>query len=188
MKNRWHLLWNPFSRIAGWHAFAAGIVIVVVTAIVAAYGNLALDGALDAHLGEELTIKDSLLLSLISMGSLILVMLFAGIALRKAYRAQDIVGTFTLARFPMFLLALLALFTTAPELSEMINNPMSIFSYPAFLLFLLLSIPLVVWMVALYYHAFKVSVGAKGPKMVWTFIVALLVAEILSKILIFELL
>ncbi len=188
MKNRWNLLWNPFSRIAGWQAFGLGIVIAILAAVLGAYGNLAFDGAIDAHFSDELSPAKSLLLLLIDLVSLWIFLLLGAWFLKRPFRVQDILGTTTLARFPMLLLAAVAVFSTTPELDELLANPLVILQYPSFLLFIIVSVPLMVWMIALLYHAFRVSVGGKGPKMVWTFILALLLAEIASKILIYALL
>lgn len=40
--SNWNLLWNPFTRIAGWQAFWVGIVIVIISTILAHYGGLLL--------------------------------------------------------------------------------------------------------------------------------------------------
>ena len=53
--NNWNLLWNPFIRVAGWQAFGVGIIIVLISAVLASYGNLAFDGAIDAHFGDNIT-------------------------------------------------------------------------------------------------------------------------------------
>ena len=42
----WSLLWNPFIRIAGWQAFGMGIVIVIISAVLASFGNLLFNGAI----------------------------------------------------------------------------------------------------------------------------------------------
>jgi hypothetical protein len=49
----------------------------------------------------------------------------------------------------------------------------------------LLMIPLIVWTVALMYNAYSISANLRGPKAIWTFIASFLIAEILSKVILY---
>jgi len=42
----YNLALNPFTRIAGWQAFALGSIILFVTVIVGTYANVYFDGAI----------------------------------------------------------------------------------------------------------------------------------------------
>lgn len=184
MKNKIHLLWNPFTRIAGWQAFAAGLAVFVIAAVVAAYGNLAFDGAVDAHFGEGITVQKSFVMSAISLLSVVIFMYAGGLLLTRSFRFQDILGTMTLARFPFLILAVTSLFSKFPDAEEIIGNPMLLLSYPSFIVFTIIAIPVMVWVIALHYNAFRISVGVKGAKLTVVFIAALLLGEVLSKVLI----
>jgi uncharacterized protein (DUF697 family) len=46
----------------------------------------------------------------------------------------------------------------------------------------LLMLPLLVWMIVLMYKAYSVSCNVRGPKAILSFIAALILAEILSKL------
>lgn len=184
MKNKWNLLWNPFIRIAGWQAFIAGLVIAIITGIIATYGNLFFDGVLDAHFGENIIIAKSFLLLAIDLASVILVMYVVGLILTKNFRFIDIVGTMTLSRAPLIVLAIFSLFVSHPDTSEILQNPMTVLSYPLFIIFGLISLPIIIWYIALMYNGLKTSVGVKGSKMIVGFIIGILVAEIVSKLLI----
>lgn len=104
--------------------------------------------------------------------------------LTKNFRIVDILGTMTLARTPFFVVGCSFLFVKQPEYGEIIKNPTIILTYPMFLVFALLSIPVLVWVIALMFNAFKVSTGTNGGKMIAVFVFALLIAEIISKLLI----
>lgn len=43
-KEFWHLLINPFRRIAGWQAFGVGVLFVVVMGLVGTWADVAFDG------------------------------------------------------------------------------------------------------------------------------------------------
>jgi hypothetical protein len=185
MKNKWNIIWNPFTRIAGWQAFFLGTALVFLSAIIGKFANLNFDGAVDAHFYEgQLTLSHVLCVSLIDVLSVFVVMTIGAFILTKNFRIIDILGTITLARAPFILLAIFGLFVTQPNLKEIIENPMIILSYKMFMIFGLFSLPVLVWYIALLYNAFKVSTGATGGKMIAIFISALLIAEIISKVLI----
>lgn len=184
MNNRWNLLWNPFSRIAGWQALGAGLVFVVASAVIAAYGNLKFDGVLDAHFGEHVSIGQTLLYSAINLFSVILTMSLAGLTVARGFRFIDVLGTMTLARMPHLLLAILSLFVSAPASSAILQDPMVVLDYKGFLLFLLFAVLIMIWYILLMFNAFRVSTGTKGGKLYIAFIVALLTAEVVSKVLI----
>lgn len=187
MKNRnfWQLVRNPFTRVAGWQAFLLGILIVLLSAAFGKYANLLFDGAIDAHYyNKDLTLVHALCVSVVDVVSIFVVMTIGAFILTKKFRVIDILGTMTLARAPFLLLAILALFVHQPEYSQIMTNPMVIFTYPMFLVFTLFSLPVLVWVIALTYNAFKVSTGMSGGKLIATFIGSLIVAEIISKVLI----
>jgi hypothetical protein len=183
--NNWNLLWNPFIRVAGWQAFGVGIIIVLVSAVLASYGNLAFDGAIDAHFGDNITIAQSLLVTGISLLSVVLSMYVIGLIISKNFRFVDILGTMTLARAPFLILAVLSLFAISPDVEQVLQNPMIVLDYPSFLVLGVISVPIIVWYIALMYNALKVSTGTKGTKLTIGFIGGILVAEVISKLLIY---
>ncbi|VBB46755.1 conserved membrane hypothetical protein [uncultured Paludibacter sp.] len=185
MKNKWNLLWNPFTRIAGWQAFIIGLVVVIATGVIGTYGNLVFNGAIDAHFSDmDISFCKSFLMLGIDLISVVLVMYIVGLTIAKGFRFVDILGTMTLSRAPLLLLAIMALFTHQPALSEVMKNPLIIFSYLSFIVFLILSLPVMVWFIALMYNALKISTGIKGSKLILGFILGIIMSEIISKILI----
>ncbi|MDI9605738.1 MAG: hypothetical protein QM305_10550 [Bacteroidota bacterium] len=180
--NNWNLIWNPFTRVAGWQAFWVGMVIVVASAVLASYGNLLFDGAIDAHFGNDVGIVQSLAVTGISLLSVVVAMYLAALIISKSIRFIDILGTMTLARAPFLLLAIISPFVSYPTVDQLLQDPVVLFKYPWSLLFILISLPVIVWFIALMYNGFKVSTGAKGTKLVIAFIVALLSAEVVSKV------
>lgn len=184
MKSKWSFLWNPFVRIAGWQALALGVATVGITGIVAKYAGLAFDGAIDTHLGGELSFAYTFTLSGIDLVSVFVVMSLTAVVIARNFRLIDIIGTMTLARAPFLLVALLGLFVSPPDVSELIANPLSIIQNYSIIVLGLFSIMITIWAVALMYNAFKVSTGVKGTKLVVGFIIGLILAEVISKILI----
>ncbi len=183
--NNWSLLWNPFTRVAGWQAFGIGIIIVLISALLASYGNLAFDGAIDAHFGETVTVTQSLKFTAIALFSLVLSMYVFGLLISKNFRFVDILGTMTLARAPYLILAVLSPLATFPSTEQMLKNPMIILNYPSVLVIGLIAVPIVIWSITLMYNGLRVSTGAKGSKLTLGFIGGIIVAEIISKLFIY---
>lgn len=182
---RWNLIFKPFTRIAGWQAFILGLVFVALSGVIGTYAQVLFDGVLDAHITDQAVgFKTSFVLLGIDIVCITVVMYLAGMIISKQTRMIDILGTMTLARAPMLLLAIAGLFVTPISGAEIMQNPMVIFGDPLFILFTLLAILLVVWFVALMYNAFKVSTGEKGGRLIAAFIIGLILAESLSKILV----
>ena len=181
----WSLLWNPFIRIAGWQAFGMGIVIVIISAVLASFGNLLFDGAIDAHFVSNVSIWSSFIVTGISLLSVVLSMYVIGLIISKNFRFVDILGTMTLARAPFLILAVLSLFVTSPDVEQVLQNPMIVLDYPSFLVLGVISVPIIVWYIALMYNGLKVSTGTKGTKLTIGFIGGILVAEVISKLLIY---
>lgn len=190
-KEVFKFLFNPFTRIAGWEAFGIGMIIALITGTIAAWGGVYFDGVLDAHVSEEpYSLWESYLILAIDLVSLVLVMWIAGLIFSKRFRFIDILGTMTLARAPYLFIALLGLLMPESDISFLLENPMALVEDPSLwtnlipvMAFGLLMIPFTVWSVALMYKAFKTSCVIKQSRIVAIFVVALIVAEVVSKLL-----
>jgi len=183
-KNLFGFLINPFTRIAGWQAFGIGLLCVVVMGVLGSFGGVAYDGVIDMHL-MHLSLEKSLLFLGIDVAFLVLVMWITAMIVSKTYRFIDILGTMTLAKAPLIVLAIAGFFTTTPDMKAIYSDPYVIFSSVSFVVFMVLTMPIIVWNIALMYNALKVSCDVKGSKLTIAFIVALFVAEVLSKIVLY---
>jgi hypothetical protein len=184
-KNVFDRMLNPFTRIAGWQSLGLGLAFLILMGLIGAYSGVAFDGVLDMHLVKDLSLQNSFIYLAIDVVSLVLIMWIAGLTLSRGFRFVDILGTMTLAKAPFLILAIGGLFTTVPDLSQMVKNPAVVFQSVSFIVLLILSIPVIIWSVALMYHALKVSCGVTGNKLTIVFIIALLLSEAVSKLLVF---
>lgn len=174
-------LFNPFVRIAGFQALWIGLAMLMLTTAVAIYGRCHFDGALDVHIGAQTPSWFYFVESLIAWLIICLSLYAAGrFSSKSRIRFIDIAGTTVLARWPMIFVALSAL--AVKDMPHRIND-----LGPALIVFSLLSIICSVWMIALLYNAYSVSCNVKGTKGTISFILAIIVAEVLSKIIILKL-
>jgi len=180
------LILNPFTRIAGWQAFGVGLMFVISTGIICTFSKVAFDGVIDMHLVKRLTLLQSFEFLAIDLISLVTIMTATGFIISKSFRIIDILGTMTLSRSPLLILAIAGYFTISPDINEIIKDPILVFQSVSFIIIILLSIPVTIWSIILMFNALKVSCGINGNKLGSAFIIALLVAEVISKILIFN--
>ena len=185
-KNIFMLMLNPFTRIAGWQAFGVGLVFVIITGIICTFSNVTFDGVVDMHLVKSLTLLQSFEFLAIDILSVVTVMTVTGFIVSKSFRIIDILGTMTLSRSPLLILAFAGYFAVSPDINELIKDPTIVFHSISFIILILLSIPVTIWSIILMFNALKVSCGINGNKLGSAFIIALLVAEVISKILIFN--
>lgn len=180
------LIFNPFKRIAGWDAFGIGLVIVVLTTFTGNFTGIYFDGVIDLHFAENFDSLKSWLMIPVNIISVSVIMWLAGITVSKNFRFIDILGTMTLSRAPFLLIALASFFVKVPDLSGIMQDPFVIFDSISFIIILIFTFPMIIWSVTLLYNAYKISTGASGQKLSISFIFGLIIAEIISKIIIYQ--
>lgn len=180
------LIFNPFKRIAGWEAFGIGLVIVVLTTFTGNFAGIYFDGVIDMHFAETFDSLKSWLMIPVNIISISVIMWLAGITVSKNFRFIDILGTMTLSRAPFLLIALASFFVKVPDLSGIMQDPFVIFDSISFIIILIFTFPITIWSVTLMYNAYKISTGASGQKLSISFIFGLIIAEIISKIIIYQ--
>lgn len=192
MKQKWSIwLFNPFMYIAGWQAMAAGLLVLLATIVAASFSCIRFDGVLDIHLGDTLSMAKHAGMIILDYACLSLLLCVSGILFSKSqYRFIDIAATQLVARWPLIWIALLALVVNLEPVRDAAKqlDPQEIqalFTAP-FLVFLVASVLVTVWMIVLMYRSYTVSFNLSGNKAILSFIVCLLAAEILSKIIILK--
>jgi hypothetical protein len=195
------ILFHPFLRIAGVPAFLLGLAAIIFTGIIGAGQGLHFDGVLDTHTGKSGPLWLFVSEGLINWISLAVLLLIAGrIISRTAFRSIDLLGTQALARWPTVLTALACLAPGFHRFSEVLTKsiiglkPGQVPQLPplgpdvvVFGLVTLFMLACTVWMVALMWRSFSHCCNVRGGKAVATFVIALLLAEVLSKVLIGQL-
>ena len=180
------LIFNPFKRIAGWEAFGIGLVIAVLTTFTGNFAGIYFDGVIDMHFAETFDSLKSWLMIPVNIISISVIMWLAGITVSKNFRFIDILGTMTLSRAPFLLIALASFFVKVPDLSGIMQDPFVIFDSISFIIVLTFTFPIIIWSITLMYNAYKISTGASGQKLSISFIFGLIIAEIISKVIIYQ--
>ncbi len=200
MKNKTSIitwLFAPFKYIAGVKALAAGIPVMALISYIAYHSNVYFDGALDIHVGAAQQTAPYLLhafYQLCAWSSLSLVFYITGrIVTKTSVRLIDIIGTLALSQAPLIFAALWGFIPFShvdfgnPDIQSLtVNDLIGIFTenFLPLMISALVMVVFNVWSIILKYNAYSVSANVKGVKGGVSFAVALIAAEILSKILI----
>jgi hypothetical protein len=192
-------LFNPFVRVAGLCSLSLGLGIILATGWTGSWSGAHFDGVLDTHLGGQVPLWMFMAEGVIDWLSLALVLLGAGRMIsHTAFRAIDLIGTQALARWPMILVTFA---TLAPGFrrysNELVQSLKSLaedpprFTLPpggidavTFVFVTVVMLICAVWMVALMWKSFAHCCNVRGGRAVGAFVVSILVAEVISKILI----
>ncbi len=190
--SRW--LFNPFHYVAGAKALAIGMLTLLFTGIFGFLGGIRFDGILDFHMGlPPLRIWCHVAENFISWILLSVLLFSAGKLVSKSRpRPIDVFGTQALARIPYLLVALMALMSGSNRFIVGLLNGSASWNHfsmdmAVFLFVAVAGLVMMIWMIALMYRAFAVSCNVSGRFAVTVFAIALIVGEILSKIIVYRL-
>jgi hypothetical protein len=191
-------LFNPFMYIAGWQALFAGVIVIILTALLGSVGAVHFDGVLDTHIGTDTPLWFFVAEGFINWLCMAITLLFAGLILRgTSFRIIDVFGTQALARWPMLLAAAAGILPAnrrvSEELLKIAQNPNQFPPLPpldmaVFAATMIGILVMTIWMVALMYRAYAVSCNLKGAKAIVSFIVCLIIAEVISKVVFYVML
>jgi len=185
-------LFNPFVFVAGSISLLLGLVAILLAGYIGSLSNTHFDGVLDMHSGAPALLGKFLAEGIINWLSLAIVLYIVGrIISKSSFRAVDLFGTQALARWPTVILAVGIMAPPCQRLVKalmpMASNPgasiqaatMDIILSSMVALVMLLALVL---MVALMYRSFSLCSNIKGGKAAAAFIIGLVIAEIVSKI------
>ena len=196
MNKNWKWVYNPFEKIAGWKAFGAGIVILCITTVIGYFGNTVFYG-ISINTVPSVTWGMAFSLQGLGLAVTVVVMWITALLSAKHVRFQDILGTVTLAKYPLVIemIIMLAFSKWLNELTGMIMSAggiqeimevfqnLTILDYTLFVVMTIVSLLFLVWTIALLYNAFRVSTNLKGSKCTLLFIAIILISEIIINVL-----
>ncbi len=163
---------DPFHKFGGFAAAAAGLVLAVLSIFVSRAG-VRFDGALDLHLATS-SLRTAFAEQVIAWPLTALVFWTLARALRSKGRFVDFLGMVGLARLPVVLVAL--------PLTWFVLPSGALKSGIATLGLALLALTAVTWHVTWLYQGFKNASGFRDRKVVASFAVGIVIAEVVSKI------
>ena len=187
--NKWTLLYNPFTCIAGWKALVWGFVGIVVSVVMAWQIGLHYHGLL--HYGGASNnawwcyAAEHLIVWLIPT----LLFYLGGVLFSHSHiRLIDVLGTVAFAQLPFVIMNLFFLPSAAQyflhvplEITmEWLSSPMLLKA----ILWVMPSLIFMVWVMILMFWALKVSCNLKGARLGWIYAVSVIGGDILCRYLI----
>lgn len=181
-----NFLFNPYRKIAGTKALVIGFAFALITLAIAPFSNTGFDAVLDSH---HMVLANWWSYALLYFISWIIIVLAFGLAAvlfsKSQYRWIDILGTTLLSKAPLLIIAIVNLFLQDIPIKDL-SDIMAFFTLRNTIVSII-GILCIIWMVALLFNAYAVSLNIKGGKLIWSFILILILAEISSKIIIYYL-
>lgn len=189
------ILFNPFAKYSENILLIFGIIITFIGGFIGYLLNATFDGALDLHLVADISVLETVEYLAIDIVAIVLFLFLAGKVINRKTRLVDILSTSLIARIPLYILPFfnagnhLFNITSAMTTQLLEGKPDAIIGPDMvfILLFAIVTLAFVVWFFFLLWNGFKVATNAKGAKPVVLFIAAMLLAEIFSKTIIFNL-
>jgi len=191
-------LFDPFPYIAGGGSLALGLAAILLAGFVGSLANTHFDGVLDIHTGRAAPLGTFLAEGLIDWLSISIVLLILGrILSRTSFRSIDMLGTQAMARWPTLIAAIAAL---APPYQRYVAQltwkllgvgeqvPLHSTDPVFFGVIAMVSILVIIWTVVLMYRAYTICCNVAGARAAVTFVIGLIVSEVVSKIAIIRLL
>lgn len=185
------LLFNPFKKYSEQQLLVFGLVTAAVGVVFASLTNTHFDGVLDTHFGKNVSLKTAALQSLINSVSIVLVFYPLGKIINSKTRLIDIFNVSLIVKIPAYFLLPFNINGWAYKQSEplisAVSDPFNLQFTPELIIFLTLSsilaLLILVWLIVLLYNGFKVATNLKETKHIIMFTVAIILAEIISKVL-----
>ena len=194
MKNKWKWVYNPFEKTAGWKAFGIGLIILCITTVAGYFWNMVFYG-ISIKIVPCITLGSAFFLQALGLAVLVFVMWTTAMLFAKKVRFQDILGTVTLAKYPLILAAVVVMIFSN-RLNEFTEKIMSvgiyeiikvitISDYVFLIAFSILSFIIIIWEIVLLFNAFRVSTNLKGIKSGLLFASIMIISEIITFILVY---
>ena len=171
--------YNPFIFIAGLESFVIGFFGLLLTSWLAYYSGTHFNGLLNITPAKDSDFWVFLVENVSNWIILSLLLFAAGLILSKSkIRIIDIFGTILLARIPLLIAPVLRIIP--------FFQSFAIFSVAMYLIYCIYFISSL-WCIILSFNAYKVSCNLKNESLFISFIVIILISEIITKILLYTL-
>src|SRR5690625_1828664 len=186
------ILFRPFERYSEKTLVIVGVAFTLIGSLLGAAFQGRFDGVLDMHFVPSTSFYQVLIDNAINIFCLVLFLFLSAKYINNKTRLIDILTAAMVARIPYYFMVFGNINNTMSKAREEIMqlvNPEMIEQVGTSSLLLvigfgLISIVFLIWYIALLYNGFKVASNAKGNTPIALFILSILLAEVLSKVLI----
>jgi len=186
------LLFKPFEKYSEQKLLITGVIATLIGALITYLLNCKFIGVLKMTFVDYTSIGQSILDSIIILSCLSLFLFFAAKYIYKNTRLIDIIVTALVGFIPLYTLPIFNINDTIKIATENIlkysspelANQIPLENLTPLILFGLFTILIIIWFITLSYNGFKTASNAKGTKAMVVFGIALILADIVSRVLI----
>ncbi len=189
------ILFNPFKKYQENTLLAIGIVATLLGSFIGYIFFTRFDGAIDLHFTPDINLWQPFIDNSINIATLFVVLFVLAKYHNKKTRAVDILNAVLIARIPYYLVPFLNINNTISRATDQmmaivgdtININMAAIPLSSLLiisLFALIALAALVWYIILLFNGYKIASNAKGSLTILFFCLALILAEILTKVII----
>ena len=188
------LLFNPFERYSEKQLVFIGITSTIIGSLMAIFFNARFDGILDLHFVEKVEIYEPIIDLLIDLFCLVLILFLIGRYINKKTRIIDIISATLISKIPFYFLLFQNINNLSFKITDKLAKSLLTKNYSletittsemTYLFFCgIINLVLVIWSITLLFNGFKTATNAKNTKSILLFIVAVILSEVVSKILI----
>lgn len=180
---------NPFFYIAGTRSLILGLLFLLATSVIGYYSHTYFPDVISIKLDANFPFWHSIVQNVMNWFVVSSLLYLAAILLSKSsIRMVDIFGTQALARFPYFLASFIGFSGAMKTYGEYLlwtylkqGEPIEISTMEKIIgiSLTIISLGLTIWMVTWMFNAFKISANLKGPKLVLTFIIVMIISMVI---------
>jgi hypothetical protein len=192
------ILFNPFAQFSERPLILFGIAATILLSMTAAFFNARFDGVLDLHFSMPTFFSTTLIDNAVNIVILSLTLFTLGKIRNNKTRFIDIFSASLISRIPYYIVPFFNWNNIILLESEKLKQQFLTVkpgAVPAFesiqllllVLFTVASLFFLAWFIYLLYQGYKVATNAKGAVEVVLFAVTLLIAEVFSKIIFYQL-
>ncbi len=190
-------LLNPFERYSERTLLIVGLLAFVLGSLIAFAFNGRYDGVVDLHFSKDVSLAQPFIDNAINVVCLLLPLLLLGKFINTKTRVIDILTAILVARIPYYVLPVFNANGFMQRITDELTRSIGQESQAAMpqlgsmdtiiiVMFAAASILALIWMVIILFNGFKTATNLKNLSHKILFAVALIVAEILSKMIILK--
>ncbi|UOE40633.1 hypothetical protein MTP09_12095 [Chryseobacterium suipulveris] len=191
----WKLFFNPFEKFSEIQLLVFGIIITILGSFIGSSLGVIYDGVFDVHVYQT-TFAKAILVNFINILSVFVPLLILGKIINSKTRIIDILNVSLISRFPIYIAGLLAnnekMNGITENILKEINTPEKLQIPTTDLIYLMvfssLMMILLVYSIVLMFSGFRTATNVKKWQHFIFFAIAIIVAELISKVTIGSLL
>ena len=185
------VLLKPFEVYSEKKLLIIGTIVTILGSLSASYFNVRYDGAIDLHFVNNTTLYQPFIDNIINIISLCIPLFIVGKIINNKTRIIDIITVILISRIPFYIISLfninnivfnaskkLISINPAEKIAQIKNIEWFIIIMSA-----ILTITALIWFISLLFNGYKIATNAKGGKSIFLFVISIIIAEIISKII-----